>query len=75
MWKEFVLPGIIEEIEFLDHCFYYLDGKQQIIHLDDLLEIEKPDGIQWVPDAGQPEMFSPHRRDLLEKTLNAGKKK
>jgi len=74
MWKEFVLPGIIEEIEFLDHCFYHLDGKQQIIHLDDLLAIEKLDGIQWVPGAGQPEMFSAYWRELLKKILDAGKK-
>ncbi len=74
MWKEFVLPGIREEIEFLDHCFYHLDGKQQLIHLDDLLKIEKLDGIQWVPGAGQPEMFSRHWRNLLKKILDAGKK-
>ena len=74
MWKEFVLPGIREEIEFLDHCFYHLDGKQQLIHLDDLLAIKKLDGIQWVPGAGQPEMFSRHWRYLLKKILDAGKK-
>lgn len=74
MWREFVLPGIEEEIAYLDRCFYHLDGKQQLIHLDDLLAIPGLDGIQWVPGAGQPEMFEPCWRDVLKKILKAGKK-
>ena len=74
MWKEFVLPGIEEEINFLDRCFYHLDGKQQLIHLDDLLALSNLDGIQWVPGAGQPEMFEPVWRDVLKKILVADKK-
>jgi 5-methyltetrahydrofolate--homocysteine methyltransferase len=74
MWREFVLPGVAEEVNYLDHCFYHLDGAQQLIHLDDLLAIPHLDGIQWVPGAGQPEMFSHCWRDVLKKVLNAGKK-
>ena len=74
MWREFALPGIREEIEYLDHCFYHLDGKQQLTHLDDLLEIPKLDGIQWLPGEGQPEPFDPSWRDMLKKVLRAGKK-
>lgn len=74
MWSQFVLPGIEEEVNYLDHCFYHLDGKQQLIHLDDLLALPGLDGIQWVPGAGQPEMFEPCWRDVLKKVLNAGKK-
>ncbi|MCF7864202.1 MAG: hypothetical protein K9L89_05375 [Kiritimatiellales bacterium] len=74
MWREFVLPGILEEVAYLDRCFYHLDGKQQLIHLDDLLAIPDLDGIQWVPGEGQPEMFSRHWRDVLKKILAAGKK-
>ncbi|MEI6646005.1 MAG: hypothetical protein WCP12_08205 [bacterium] len=74
MWREFVLPGVEQEVDYLDHCFYHLDGRQQLIHLDDLLAIPKLDGIQWVPGAGQPEMFLPVWRDVLKKILKAGKK-
>jgi hypothetical protein len=74
MWREFVLPGIEEEIACLDRCFYHLDGKQQLIHLDDLLALPGLDGIQWVPGAGQPEMFEPCWRDVLKKVLSADKK-
>ncbi len=74
MWRTFVLPGIEEEVAFLDRCFYHLDGKQQLIHLDDLLALPGLDGIQWVPGAGQAEMFSAEWRDVLKKILAAGKK-
>lgn len=74
MWREFVLPGIEREVDYLDHCFYHLDGVQQLNHLGDLLALPKLDGIQWVPGAGQPEMFSRPWRDVLKKILGAGKK-
>jgi len=50
------------------------DGKQQLIHLDDLLALPGLDGIQWVPGAGEPEMFESCWRDVLKKVLSAGKK-
>jgi hypothetical protein len=28
MWREFVLPGVEQEVDYLDHCFYHLDGRQ-----------------------------------------------
>jgi len=74
LWRQFVLPGIEQETEYLDRCFYHMDGIQQITQLDDLLALPKLDGIQWVPGAGQPEMFSAHWRNLLKQILAGGKK-
>ncbi len=74
MWREFVLPGVEEEVNYLDHCFYHLDGKQQLMHLDDLLALPNLDGVQWVPGAGEPAMFARCWRDILKKILHAGKK-
>ncbi len=74
MWREFVLPGIEEEVDYLDNCFYHMDGKQQLIHLDDLLSLPKLDGIQWVPGAGEVEMFDKPWREVLKRILQAGKK-
>jgi hypothetical protein len=74
MWRQFVLPGVEEEVNWLDRSFYHLDGRQQLIHLDDLLALPNLDGVQWVPGAGQPEMFLPCWRDVLKKILQAGKK-
>ena len=74
MWREFVLPGVEEEVNYLDHCFYHLDGKQQLMHLDDLLALPNLDGVQWVPGAGEPAMFARCWRYILKKILHAGKK-
>jgi len=74
MWREFALPGIREETEYLDHCFYHLDGRQQLNHLDDILALPGVDGIQWLPGAGEPEPYDPHWRDILRKIRAAGKR-
>jgi len=59
LFKEFVLPYLIEQCERLDHPLYHLDGIGQIVHLDDLLKIENLRGIQWVPGEGKPYRFKP----------------
>ncbi|OIO01374.1 hypothetical protein COY52_02020 [Candidatus Desantisbacteria bacterium CG_4_10_14_0_8_um_filter_48_22] len=54
MFKEFVVPDLLEQCRYLDNPIYHWDGPGQIPHLDLLLDIPKLDGIQWVPGAGQP---------------------
>ena len=55
MFKEFILPELMEEIEWLDgKTIFHLDGPGALKHLDMLLEIPKLAGIQWVYGAGQP---------------------
>jgi len=51
-FREFFLPEIVEEIEWLDRSIYHLDGPNALHHLDTLLEIEKLDAIQFVYGAG-----------------------
>ncbi len=71
MFEQFVLPDLAACIEELDHPFYHLDGKGQIVHLDRLLSLEKLAGIQWIPGDGQspPEEWLP----LLKRIRDAGK--
>jgi len=71
MGREFVLPDIVAEIEWLDHSIYHLDGPGALPHLDALLEIPQLGGIQWVPGAGSP----PTREwvPLLKRIQAAGK--
>ncbi len=52
MYREFFLPGIIEECRFLDRSIYHLDGPGALRHLDTILEIPELDAVQWVPGAG-----------------------
>jgi 5-methyltetrahydrofolate--homocysteine methyltransferase len=71
MFEQFVLPDVVACCEALDHCFYHLDGKGQISHLDILLSLEQLDGVQWIPGAGmpRPEEWLP----LLKRIRDAGK--
>lgn len=71
MFKKFILPELLAEINFLDHSLYHLDGPGAIHHLDTLLEIPKLNGIQWVPGDGNGPMIK--WVPLLKKIQNAGK--
>jgi len=71
MFEEFVIPDLIACCDFLDHGFYHLDGKNQILHLDLLLSIPRLRGIQWIPGDGQP---SPDQwLPLLKRIRDGGK--
>ncbi|MBI4830073.1 MAG: hypothetical protein HY801_00655 [Candidatus Lindowbacteria bacterium] len=71
MFEQFVLPDIEACCNNLDHGFYHLDGKGQILHLDMLLSLKNLAGIQWIPGDGAPppeEWLS-----LLKRIRDAGK--
>ncbi|MBI4559893.1 MAG: hypothetical protein HY706_20070 [Candidatus Hydrogenedentes bacterium] len=51
-FEEFFLPGIIEECRHLEASIYHLDGPNALRHLDQLLEINELNAIQWVYGAG-----------------------
>ena len=71
MFQEFMLPEIVEEVEWLDRSIYHLDGPNALQHLDALLAIEKLDAIQWVPGAGHEPMSD--WMPTLQKIQKAGK--
>ena len=71
MAKQYVFPAIREEAELLDHCIYHLDGKDALVHLDEILTIDKIDCIQWTPGAGQPRTME--WMDVLKRIQAAGK--
>jgi hypothetical protein len=52
MFREFFLPGIRRECQFLDRSIYHLDGPGALRHLDAILSIPELDALQWVPGAG-----------------------
>lgn len=54
MFDRFVLPDLTTCCETFDYCFYHMDGKGQLVHLDRLLSIERLRGVQWQPGDGQP---------------------
>lgn len=69
--RRFILPGIRQEAEFLDHCIYHLDGPGALVHLDMILEIDAIDAVQWVPGDGQPSMHT--WVEVLQRIQKAGK--
>ncbi|MFH1006423.1 MAG: hypothetical protein V1800_02820 [Candidatus Latescibacterota bacterium] len=52
MFREFVKPALVRETNDTDVAFYHLDGSGGLKHLEALCEIEKLDGISWIPSAG-----------------------
>jgi len=77
LFDEFVLPHVKEQCERLDRAIYHLDGPGEIPHLNSLLKVERLDGIQWVPGAGEElrgdDCGSPKWIPLYRKILEAGK--
>lgn len=72
MFDQFIKPAIEREANYLTHSFYHLDGPGQLVHLDSLLSIEKLDGIQWVPGAGNE--TTDKYTELYQRILDAGKR-
>lgn len=73
MFEEFVLPGLSEQCDWLDHSMYHLDGTQCICHLDLLLSIKGLDAIEWTPQAGLPGGGDKRWWDLYKRILKGGK--
>ncbi|MCL2363694.1 MAG: hypothetical protein FWC71_03415 [Defluviitaleaceae bacterium] len=71
MFDEFFLPGIIRECKHYGKSIYHLDGPGALQHLDSLLAIPELHAIQWVPGAGQDELY--RWVDVCKKILNAKK--
>jgi hypothetical protein len=70
-FEEFVVPGLQNELDFLDASIYHLDGPDALRHLNRLLKMPGVDGIQWVYGAGQPS--ARHWIPVLKKIQDAGK--
>lgn len=73
MFRQFVVPALTRQCEWLDHSLYHLDGTQAMIHLDALLEIEALDAVEWTPQAGIETGGHPRWYDLYRRVVSAGK--
>jgi hypothetical protein len=73
MFRQFVVPSLTAQCEWLDHSVYHLDGTQAVQHLDALLEIAPLDAIEWTPQAGIENGGNPRWYDLYRRILAAGK--
>jgi hypothetical protein len=73
MFGEFVVPYLREQCAFLDFSMFHVDGSQCLIHVDQLLEIDDLDAIEYTPDPKVPGGGDPHWYDLYRRILSAGK--
>ncbi len=71
MFREFVLPHLLDMIDVMEYPLYHLDGIGAIPHLDTLLQIRKLKAIQWVPGAGKERLSQWY--ELIRKILAGGK--
>lgn len=74
MFREFVMPALTQQCDWLDYSLYHLDGTQCLDKLDALLEIESLTAIEWTPEPKVPSGGSPEWYELYRKILNAGKR-
>ena len=72
MFREFVLEELDASSRKFPNCFYHLDGRGQLPHLDMVLAMEKVEGVQWVPGDGAP--TQEHWMDVYHRIFAAGKK-
>lgn len=72
MFKQFVLPTLLEDTERLRHTIYHLDGIGELNHLDDVLALERLDAVQWVFGDGKPSGL--HWLDVYKKIHASGKR-
>jgi len=73
MFRRFVIPGLTEQCEWLDHSMYHLDGTQAMGQLDALLEIDSLDAIEWTPQSGIESGGHSRWHDLYRRIIGAGK--
>lgn len=78
MYKEFVVPSLKAQCDWLDYSMYHLDGEDAMQHLDALLSIDSLDAIEWTPvgasgAAGKPQGGDPVFYDLYRRIKKAGK--
>jgi len=73
MFREFVVPYLGAQCDWLDYSLYHLDGTQAMHHLDALCEIDSLDAIEWTPQAGRPGGGSPLWYDFYRAIKKGGK--
>lgn len=72
-FDEFMLPGLKKQCDEIDFCFYHLDGKDAIIHLDSIMSLEKLKALQWTPGDGQADGGSSKWYPIYKKARQHGK--
>lgn len=71
MFRQFVLPTLLEDTRRLTNTIYHLDGIGELNHLDDVLALEKLHAVQWQFGDGKPTGL--HWLDVYKRIQDSGK--
>ena len=74
MYREFMLPVLLDMTEKLDYSMYHWDGPGAIQHHDTLLSVPRLNMLQWTAGDGHEPMSDKRWWPLYHKTTEAGKK-
>lgn len=69
--RKYVIPALEEETQYLDACVYHYDGPECLVHLDDILSLERLYVIQWTRGARNKRDIE--WMDLFKRIQAAGK--
>ncbi len=72
-FEQFVLEDVADQAKYMDRSIYHLDGVGELPHLDMLLDIPELTGIQWVPGAGEAEVWDEKWFDIYKKIQDKNK--
>lgn len=56
-FEEFILPHIVDQVNYMERSIYHLDGPGELPHLDMLLDIPGLTGIQWTAGDGEKPLW------------------
>ena len=73
MFREFVVPYVREQCDYLDYSLYHVDGPDAIRSIDPLLEIESLTALEFTPGPQIPPGGDPEWYDMYRKIKAAGK--
>lgn len=73
MFKEFVLPDLQYQTEYLERSIYHLDGPGEVPHLDHILSLPRLSAIQWTPGDGAASLTDECWYELYQRIQVAGK--
>jgi len=71
MFRELFVPALEQQLRFLDHCIYHVDGIAAFAHVPALCELPRLRALQIIPGAGKPSAL--HYLEMLQEIQAAGK--
>jgi hypothetical protein len=73
LFREFVMPSIEDEADYLDHAMFHIDGPDMLKFLDDILAVKRIQIINWVPGVQSGRKRFAEWMEVFRRVQDAGK--